>query len=541
MSDTLKAESFLRLIRRSKRGRHKIYLGYCAGVGKTYQMLLEARRLKENGVDIAAGVIETHGRKETEALLNGLEIIPRKKVSFSGIETEELDAEAVLARKPELVLIDELARSNAPGMPRAKRFQDVEALLDAGIHVISAMNIQHLESLYEVIEKISGVKVSERVPDSVIAGADQIVNVDLSPEDLRQRLESGKVYRPGQAEDALANFFVSSNLEQLRELTLREIAAKLNSKRRDPEGEPPDICPMPDQVAVCLSSKGPNSEALLRYASRLAGRLNRGWYALYVQTASESPALADAATLRRLSNTLTLAQQLGAAVFTCGGDDIVKTILRFAKEYHTGHLVIGSAPPAPLWQRLLGRKNIAERLIAEAQGVTVVVHDTRGAEPLGKIRAPSPPPDERPQEIPPAIPAREIKFDAFLSWDHAITKDEAISRLYACCLERFPALKGEDALERILKREHEGAALVSEDVSISHCRISKLEKPIAALGAAKAGAADQATGLSARIIILLLSPEEEPLTHLRMLSGLSRLAMSAQWRKETLESQFGPP
>jgi two-component system sensor histidine kinase KdpD len=376
MTDDHRAESFLRLIRRSQRGRLKIYLGYAAGVGKTYQMLLEAHRLKADGIDVAVGLVETHGRAETEALLAGLAAIPRRKLSYRGIEIDELDLAAVLARRPAVVLVDELAHTNVPGSRNAKRYQDVEAILAAGIHVISTLNIQHLESLYETVERATGVRVRERIPDPAVLQADQLVNVDLTTEDLRRRVAEGKVYTSERIETALENFFKPANLEQLRELTLRELAAQIDARRRDPLDA--ELPASPDQVAVCLSSRGPNSEALLRYASRLAGRLNRNWYALYVQTAKENPTAIDAATQRLLANTLTLARQLGATVFTYKGDDVVKTILQFAREYRVGHIVIGTpGKPPPFWKRLRGIGTIVDRLLSEGTGITVVVLDTK--------------------------------------------------------------------------------------------------------------------------------------------------------------------
>jgi two-component system sensor histidine kinase KdpD len=371
-----RADNFLRLIRRSQRGRLKIYLGYAAGVGKTYQMLLEGHRIKEDGIDLAVGLVETHGRAETEALLTGLEVIARRKATYRGIEIEEMDLDVILSRRPSVVLVDELAHTNVPGSKNAKRYQDVEELLAAGIHVISTLNIQHLESLYETVERATSVRVRERIPDRVVAEADELVNVDITIEDLRRRLKEGKVYTKESIEIALEHFFRPTNLEQLRELTLRELAAQIDSRRRDPQGE--DIPSSPDQVMVCLSSRGPNSEALLRYASRLAGRLNRNWYAVYVQTSQERPTVIDAATQRMLSNTLKLAQQLGATVFTYKGDDIVKTVLQFAKEYRIGHIVIGTpGRKLPFWKRLRGEVNILERLITEGRGLTVVVLDTK--------------------------------------------------------------------------------------------------------------------------------------------------------------------
>ncbi len=369
-----KALSFLRLIRRSQRGKLKVYLGYGAGVGKTWQMLQEGHRLKREGVDIVVGLVETHGRKETAELIAGLEVIPRRQVQYRGIVLEEMDMEAVLARRPEVALVDELAHTNVPGSKNAKRYQDVEDLLVAGIHVISTLNIQHLESLYDIVEAHIGVKVHERLPDSVLAEADEIVNVDVAPEDLLQRLREGKIYPMERIGVALENFFRRGNLDQLRELTLRELASQIDLKRRAAPESEHDVAP--DQVMVCLSSRGPNTAALLRYASRLAGRLNTNWYAVYVQTPREEPTAIDAAVQRQLSDTLTLAKQLGAQVFPYKGEDIVETILRFAREYRVGHIIIGKPGPLPFYQRWLGRKTLAERLILQAQGVHIVVVDT---------------------------------------------------------------------------------------------------------------------------------------------------------------------
>jgi two-component system sensor histidine kinase KdpD len=370
-----KALSFLRLIRRAQRGRLKIYLGYGAGVGKTWQMLKEGHRLQKEGIDVVAGLVETHGREETAQLIEGLEVVPRRQVQYRGITLEEMDLDAVLARRPEVALVDELAHTNVPGSKNSKRYEDVQDLLSAGIHVISTLNVQHLESLYDTVEAQIGVRVYERVPDAVLAEADEIVNVDLAPEDLQQRLREGKIYPHERVSTALENFFKRANLNQLRELTLRELAAQIDLKRRAEPEEEHDTAP--DQVMVCLSSRGPNSAALLRYGSRLAGRLNRNWYAVYVQTPQEEPTAIDATTQRQISDTLTLAKQLGAQVFPFKGEDVAETILHFAREYRVGHIVIGKPGPLPAWKRWLGGKTIVEQLIRKGHGITVVVVDTQ--------------------------------------------------------------------------------------------------------------------------------------------------------------------
>src|SRR5205085_7525879 len=229
-------EHFLTLIRQQQRGRLKVYLGFAAGVGKTYEMLQEGQRLKRQGVDVVIGFVETHGRAETTAQIGDLEQVPRRHLEYHGVVLEEMDLDAILARRPTIVLVDELAHTNAPGSRHEKRYQDVEDLLREGIHVIATLNIQHLESLYDVVQQATGVKVKERVPDYVLGLADQIVNVDLSAEDLRERLQAGKVYPAERIETALANFFTPENLSRLRELALGEIAHLLDRRRREQTG-----------------------------------------------------------------------------------------------------------------------------------------------------------------------------------------------------------------------------------------------------------------------------------------------------------------
>ncbi len=383
MDTARNADNFLKMIRNARRGKLKIYLGYCAGVGKTTQMLKEAIRLKHTEhVDVVVGLLETHGRAETAACLEDLEVIPRRMTMHRNIAVTEMDVPAILARRPQVVLVDELAHTNVPGSKNRKRWQDVEEILDAGIHVISTLNIQHLESLYEIVEQTTGIKVKERIPDWVVTGADEVVNVDVSVDDLQQRIRTGRVYPEERIENALANFYRDSNLQQLRELTLRELAAQLDTRYRERvESEELDDTVSPAQVMVCMSSRSPNTDALLRYGSRLAGRLNRNWYVLYVQTSRESATQIDAATLRHLNNTLELARQVGATVFTYQSDDIVKTILQFAREHRVGHIIIGpSGCRLPFWKRLLGKTTLLEQLSLENHDFKLIVTENRRKE-----------------------------------------------------------------------------------------------------------------------------------------------------------------
>jgi two-component system, OmpR family, sensor histidine kinase KdpD len=525
-----RADAFLRIIRRSQRGRMKIYLGYAAGVGKTYEMLQEAHRLKEERIDVVVGLVETHGRKDTADLLEGLEVIPRRKQEYQGITLEEMDLDAILARKPQIVLVDELAHTNVPGSGNPKRYQDVQDILSQGIHVITTLNIQHLESLYDIVEGASGVKVHERLPDSVLSEADQIVNVDVTPEDLNERLREGKIYPKERVETALMNFFKRTNLTQLRELALRELASQIDLRSRDDQEK--DMSATPDQIMVCLSSRGPNSDRLLRYASRVAGRLNRNWYAVYVQTPSEEPTVIDARIQRLVSDTLTLAKQLGAIVFTFKGEDIVSTILQFAKEYRVGHIVIGSPNEIPFMKRLLGNRSIAERLIHEARGVTVVVLDTKTPESEAV-----PPAEEKAvqkmQAPPHAPPSREVRagLSQFLSqkgiviWNEPVSRDVLLQSLTEACSRC--ADKSEQSLKylsAILERENQGSTFFNEGVAFPHARIEGLERPYVAIGLTRGGVSDVATTKPIKCVFLILSPQDNPDWQIQILGLASKLA-----------------
>ena len=533
-----RADDFLRMIRRSQRGRLKIYLGYAAGVGKTYQMLLEARRIKEDGINVMVGIVETHGRVETELLLNGLEVIPRKKITYHGIDIEEMDTEAILSLRPEVVLIDEMAHTNVPGSKNDKRYEDIEEIIASGIHVISTMNVQHLESLYETVEGVTGVKVRERVPDRMLAEADQIVNVDITTEDLRRRLQDGKIYTRELAGTALEHFFRPVNLEQLRELTLRELAAHIDSRRRDPSAE--EIPSNPDQVMVCLSSGGPKTETLLRYASRLAGRLNRNWYAVYVQASRENPSVIDALTQRMLSNNLTLAKQLGATVFTYKGEDIVKTILQFAKEYRVGHIILG-APGKKInfWRRLFGEEGVVERMIKENKGHTIVVLDTRtmiDSDNTGRMTPVYEKPfsDIQSPKTPLIIKENLFSKDAILLWNNIIDKEEAMRNLLDSCLQNTEKTLKDSAWESLIMREQEGGTYVGEDIAIPHVRIKALSQPLIAIGIDKLGIHDRNSNRDFKIMVLLLSPVDPPSIHVEMLAIISRIVRNDQWRREVL-------
>lgn len=528
-----KADTFLRLIRRAGRGRLKVYLGYGAGVGKTYQMLLEGHRLKAEGIDVVIGLVETHGRAETARLIEGLEVVPRRRQEYRGVALEEMDLDAVLARKPRVALIDELAHTNVPGSRNPKRYQDVQDILAAGIHVVTTMNVQHLESLYDMVERATGVKIRERIPDAVLGEADQIVNVDLTTEDLRKRLKEGKIYPLERIETALSNFFTESNLEELRELTLRELASQIDLRRRDAEEE--DTFGGSEQIMVCLSSRGPNSEALLRYGSRLAGRLNRNWYAVYVQTPSEEPTVIDAQTQRILSGTLTLAKQLGAMVFTYKGEDIAETLFRFAREYRVGTIVVGTPSPIPAWRRLLGKRSIPDRLVENPRGTTIVVLDTRKGQNVLRVassqvlRQPSEVATE--EEKPSAHPlTKQPALGAYLStsriviWDRPVTREIALQTLVNVAAEDGEIGDPAELLAAVVRREQEGSTFFNEGVAFPHARVETADNPVVAIGITRQGVTDVATEKPVEIVFLVLSPARFPDMQVQLLGTLARIS-----------------
>jgi two-component system sensor histidine kinase KdpD len=365
-------EQFLNLIRRQTRGRLKVYLGSAAGVGKTYAMLREGHRLKTQGVDVVIGLVETHGRGETEAQISDIEIIPPRVVEYRGVKLREMDVDAVLARRPTVCLVDELAHTNAPGSRHSKRFQDVEDLLHAGIHVITTVNVQHVESLYDEIERVTNVRVKERIPDRVLAEADQIVNVDISVEDLIERLNTGKIYPAERVQTALENYFTASNLTRLREMTLTEIAHLIDRRSRRAEADQYPLSAT-DRVLVGLSSRSPNASALLRKTARIADRLNVPWYAVYIQTPSEDLTRVDATTQRLLSKNLELAQQLGGIPMTFRGQDVASTILSFAREYAIKIIVIGKSRQP--WYKRLPHGSILDHLERHSDGLDILIAD----------------------------------------------------------------------------------------------------------------------------------------------------------------------
>jgi two-component system sensor histidine kinase KdpD len=375
-----------------QRGKLKIFLGYAAGVGKTYAMLEAAHQRKEQGVDVVIGYIETHKRVETEELIQGLEVLPRKQVVYHNVSISELDVDAVLARQATLVLVDEFAHTNAPGSRHPKRYQDVEEILDAGIDVYTTLNIQHLESLNDIVAQVTGVIVRETVPDRLIDQASEIEVIDLPPDELLIRLDEGKVYIPEQAARAIEKFFRKGNLTALREMSLRRAAERVDEQMRSymQTRAIPGPWPATERLLACISPS-PVSERLIRSTRRLAGELNAEWMVIYVETpqlAVISPEQRD-----RVSRLLRQAEELGARTYVFGSSGsvaaTVQTILEFARKNNISKIIIGK-PLRPRWQEIV-RGSVVEMLLRQSSNIDVYV--------VTSSDQPSLPPEDNPLKL----------------------------------------------------------------------------------------------------------------------------------------------
>lgn len=376
-------KTFEDLIEKKTQGSLKIYLGYAAGVGKTYEMLQEGHRLKARGLDVVIGYVEPHARAETTALIEGLEQVPVRRLTIAGRPFPEMDVGGIIERKPKIVLIDELAHSNVAGAKNEKRYEDILELLDHGINVISTLNVQHLESVADRVTQATQAPVQERIPDAILGRADQIVLVDVTMEELRERLRAGKIYEKSKAEHAMTKFFTYENLSFLREIALREVAGDqvrkiqtqglLNRKAADIAEE---------AVMVAMSSDPTHAEILLRKATRMAAQLSTRCYAVYIQTRAESATKIDSALQRKLQNNLKLAKTLGAEVVTLQAENISEALITFATNHSIKHAIFGKSRRSPIMELLKG--SVILNFIHDSVGVDVHIVTTTGDE-LGDV------------------------------------------------------------------------------------------------------------------------------------------------------------
>ena len=362
-------------------GRLKIFFGYAAGVGKTYAMLEAAHQAQKEGVDVVVGYVEPHARPDTLALLEGLEVLSCREVDYQGIRLREFDLDGALARRPQLILVDELAHSNAPGCRHTKRYQDVEELLQAGINVYTTVNVQHLESLNDLVTSITGVVVNERIPDHVFDRANQVELVDIAPADLEKRLEEGKIYRQRQAKQALENFFTAENLTALREIAMRRTADQLN--RTAVQEKKGKAARAGDHILICLSS-APSNAKVIRTAARMAEAFHSGFTALFVQTPETKELSGE--NIKRLRSNLRLAEQLGAQIATVYGADPAEQIAEYARVSGITKIVMGRVNHRQ--HPWIGQKSLADRLIERTDLDVYIIPDRQPLykKPLGKLR-----------------------------------------------------------------------------------------------------------------------------------------------------------
>ncbi|HRP32396.1 MAG TPA: sensor protein KdpD [Agriterribacter sp.] len=365
-------QHFLDLIKKSRRGKFKIYIGMSAGVGKTYRMLQEAHTLLRNGIDVKIGYVETHDRKETNDLLAGLPLIPRRKLFYKGKALEELDVQAIISLHPEVVIVDELAHTNIEGSKNEKRWQDVMEILDSGINVISAVNIQHIESLNDEVKQITGIEVRERIPDSVLAEADDVVNIDLTAEELITRLKEGKIYETTKIEMALGNFFKNEHILQLRELALKEVASQVVRKV---EAEITPLKPVKrERFLACISSNEKAARNVIRKTARLANYYSSKWAVLYVQTPIEKSDKIALDKQRHLINNFKLATELGAEIIRVESSEVAKTIMQQCEARQITTVCIGK-PRISLWRIILATdafKTLLNKLTRESIDLVIL-------------------------------------------------------------------------------------------------------------------------------------------------------------------------
>jgi two-component system sensor histidine kinase KdpD len=365
------AEALLARLQERDHARLRVYIGAAPGVGKTYAMLKEAHALRDRGLDVVVGIVETYGRKDTEAQVRDLEVVPRRRIDYRGVTLEEMDVDAIVARHPQVCLVDELAHTNVPGSRHEKRYQDVLALLEAGIHVLTAVNIQHLETLNDAVARVTGVRVRETVPDTFLDRADEVINVDVTVEELRSRLREGKVYKPEKVEQALSNFFRKGNLSTLRELALRAVADEVGEKAasyREREGLEPAL--IPERVMVCMSSNA-LAPRVIRTGARIAGRLGSKWYAVYVETPRETPQRIRRQDAEALAENIRLAESLGATVVRVRAERPAEGLIAFAQREGVTHVIFGQTARSR-WEILM-RGSTLDRFLEAVPDAAVQV------------------------------------------------------------------------------------------------------------------------------------------------------------------------
>ncbi len=537
MTEALSVEDLLHEIKYAKESPLRIYLGAAPGVGKTYRMLQDGNALKRKGIDVVVGYVEPHERPETLTQLGDLEVIPPKSYEYKGVQLREMDTDAVIARKPEIVLVDELAHTNAPGTRHVKRYEDIEDILAAGIAVFSTCNIQHLESVHDMVERMTGVEVKERVPDTFFSLAREMIIVDVTPDELRERLEQGKIYPKERIERSLKNFFSRSNISMLRELALRELANDVEQKDKEARHETntPGTAPSGEKVLVAIPATSAAPQ-LIRYGSRMAGRMNAKWIVAFVEAEDTKP---SEERLQLLREAFTLARSLGATVVQLRGRSIAETLTDFARQEGITQFVIGATQRA-WWKRVLSRSVVGELLKQVGEiGVSIVPMKKSGAD---GISLPSPP-----SLLPPA--EERLRLTDYIKSNDIVanlrgvtTVEQTISVLIDHLVQQRPELAEHRAgmLDMIMRRERLMSTFLDTGIAIPHSAGFEAITDIhAAMALTPQGVMSLGRDDKAYIVLLFLSPAVGRANHLKFLAAIARVFVDKTTTREIANMDSG--
>jgi two-component system sensor histidine kinase KdpD len=504
MPETFNASNLIERLKYSKEAPLRIYLGGSPGVGKTYRMLRDGNGLLKQGVDVVVGYVESHGRDETDAQIDKLEVIQKKTIHYRGKEFFEMDTEAVIKRKPQIALVDELAHTNTPGSLHEKRYQDIEDLLAAGIAVFSTCNIQHLESVHDTVEQLTGIEVKERVPDTFFGLAKEIIVVDVSVEELQERLLAGKIYKPEKVQQALHNFFTHTNISLLREMALREVANDLEQKDKEIRKSTGKISS--EKVMAAIADRE-DSKTLIRYGSRMAGRINAKWFAVYVE-----PTGSNTQKSKILEENFRLAKLLGAQVVHLKGKDVTDTLINFAREEGITQIILG-ATRRSWWKKFISG-SIIEGMLKAVGEIAVHIFPLHSEE-TKKLGSP-----------PAALHLSDyIKAEHILTnIESVFTVEQTISLLIDHLIMSFPYLIQfrNEIRELIMTRERLMSTFLESGIAIPHAAgFEQINDIIAVMALTPKGVSSLGKDQRAYIVLLFLSPEVGKSNHLKFLASIA--------------------
>jgi two-component system sensor histidine kinase KdpD len=504
MPESFNASDLIERLKYSKEAPLRIYLGGSPGVGKTYRMLRDGNGLLKKGIDVVVGYVESHGRDETDAQIDKLEVIPRRQILYRGKEFFEMDTDAVIRRKPQIALVDELAHTNAPGSAHEKRYQDIEDLLAAGIAVFSTCNIQHLESVHDTVEQLTGIEVKERVPDTFFALAKEIVMVDVSVEELQERLLAGKIYKPEKVQQALHNFFTHTNISLLREMALREVANDLEQK--DKEIRKSTGKTSSEKVMVAIADRE-DSKTLIRYGSRMSGRMNAKWYVVYVEQIGSKPP-----RTKILEENFRLAKLLGAQVIHLRGKKVSDTLIKFARDEGITQIIVGATHRS--WWEKFTSGSVVGGILKEVGEIAVHVFPLKSDEEEKK-----------------AVPSIALHLTDYIRPEHILANiesvhsvEQTISLLIDHLIMTYPDLNQfrDEIKELVITRERLMSTFLESGIAIPHAAgFEQINDIIAVMALTPKGVSSLGKDQKAYIVLLFLSPEVGKSNHLKFLASIA--------------------